>query len=104
MIEFLFSQPKRNELSAFYIEVFPVKQNGFRELSLISNRDVPGWGIGTLELVSRIRRCHFPTISNVREGAPGFSRTAMLVFATAFSGKPRFSEVSPLSPHTRLPS
>ena len=81
----------------------PVTPNGLRELSLKSLRDTLGWSIDTLEPVSTIRRCHFPSISNVIEGVPCSNKTAISGFPTAVSGAQRWSELSPLSPLTRFP-
>ena len=80
----------------------PITPNGLREMSLKSLRDTPGWSIHTLEPVSTISRRHFPSISNVMEGAPCSNRTAILGFSTAFSWAPRLSELSPLSPLNRF--
>jgi hypothetical protein len=95
---------KETSCRPFISSVSPVPPKGLREVSLVSFRDTPGRRIDTLGPVSTIRRRHFPSISNVIEGAPCSSRTAMLVFPTAFSGTPRSSELSPLSPLTRFPS
>jgi hypothetical protein len=101
-----FCSPNVKETSwrPFTSRVSPVTPKGFREVSIKSLRDTPGWSIDTLEPASTIRRRHLPSISNVMDGAPCSSRTAIVGFPTAFSGTPRWSELSPLSPLTRFPS
>ena len=70
---------------------------------LPSVKETPGWSIDTLEPVSTIRRCHFPSNSNVREEVLCSNKTAISGIPNAFSGMPRWSEPSSLSPLTRFP-
>jgi len=93
---------KETSCQPFTSSVSPVTPNGLREVSLKSLRDTPGWSIDTLEPLYKIRRRHFPSISNVIKGVPCSRRTVMLVLPTAFSCRPRWSELSPLSPLTRF--
>jgi len=57
--------------------VSPVKPKRRSVVSLKYLRNTPSWSINTSEPVSTIRCRHFPSISNVIEGAPCSNRTAV---------------------------